>query len=119
MKVMQRLMAHGFAGCLTAVIGIAIGGWLGYSVPIQLSAGSHTAEQAKWDDLFAPILAIVFRVASVVIVAVVGAVCGFFTGAIANIAVVRFSARKKNAMPPDQLTLNPPARTRETPPESN
>lgn len=100
MKTLQRLMAHGFAGCLVGILGALIGGWLGFSASLpSFPMPPRNEEQAKWDELFAPLVTLLLRAVSVIVGAVAGGISGFLTGAIANFAFVRFSQNEETDDP--------------------
>jgi hypothetical protein len=93
MSLLQRLMAHGFAGCLVAVIGAVAGAAVAFSTMSIWDSSSTATPLGTWQELWQWIVALVAKAAWVVVCTLAGAVGGFVAGAMVNVGITRRGER--------------------------
>lgn len=101
MNLIQRLMAHGFAGCLCSVLGGAIGIALAIPSSAQFGAGSPNPSGDYLVDFPAWAITVIIKGIWILGGAIVGALCGFFGGVLVNAILVRRLGMTKPGKPPE------------------
>jgi hypothetical protein len=98
MNIFQRLMAHGFAGCLMAILGAFVLGGIAYSTEITWDSPSPNTAASGWMQHGSQwIMTVAFKFIYVGAGVLLGSVLGFFAGALINIALVRVFMHRRRA----------------------